>query len=66
MSDRWQSMNPSANKQLKQTRPVRKKGTKEYCLWSLCGSFFLSFSRSQVVMKKSSNDNFFCSKRGIG
>ena len=36
-----------------------------------CGifsSFFLSpsFSRYQVVMKKSSNDIFFCSKRGIG
>ena len=33
----------------------------------ICGSFFLSlsFSRSQVIMKKSSNDTFFCSKRGI-
>ena len=33
----------------------------------ICGSFFLSllFSRSQVVMKKSSNDTFFRLKRGI-
>ena len=30
------------------------------------GSFFLLFSRSQVVMKKSSNDNFFRPKEGIG
>ena len=66
MSDRWQSMNHSANKQLKQSRPVCKKGTKTYCFWSLCGSFFFSFSCSQVVMKKSSNDNFFGSKRDIG
>ena len=30
----------------------------------ICGSFFLSllFSRSQVIMKKSSNDTFFRSK----
>ena len=28
----------------------------------ICGSFFLSFSRSQVVMKKSSNDTLFRSK----
>ena len=34
----------------------------------VCGYFYLSllFSRSQVVMKKSSNDTFFRSKRGIG
>ena len=33
-----------------------------------CGSFFLLlfFSCSQVVMKKSSNDAFFHSKRGVG
>ena len=31
----------------------------------ICGYFFLllSFFRSEVVMKKSSNDTFFCSKR---
>jgi hypothetical protein len=30
----------------------------------ICGPFFLwlLFSRSQVVIKKSSNDTFFCSK----
>ena len=34
----------------------------------ICGSLFLSlsFSRSQVVMKKSSNDTFFRVKREIG
>ena len=32
----------------------------------ICGSFFLSFSRSKVVTNKSSNDTLFCSKRGIG
>ena len=37
-------------------------------LWRwICGSFFLSlsFSCSQVVIKKSSNDNFFGSKKGF-
>ena len=29
----------------------------------ICGFFFLSFIRSQVVIKKSSYDNLFCSKK---
>ena len=34
----------------------------------ICGSFFLSPSLScyQVIIRKSSNDTFFCSKRDIG
>ena len=34
----------------------------------ICSSFFLSlsFSHFQVVMKKLSNNTFFCPKRGIG
>ena len=47
---------------------LRKYGKPRSSLWRrISGSFFLSllFSCSQVIIKKSSNDNFFCSKKGF-